>query len=127
LVSLLVPAITAGNTVVALASSTQPYPAIVLGEMLATSDLPGGVVNLLTGFRKEIVPTLATHTHLRAVTGVANADERKTLKLGAADSVKRIKLHKAEEPVDWFSDRAQSLYELRDTLEFKTTWHPIGA
>ncbi len=81
LVSLLAPAITSGNTVVALASSTQPYPAIVLGEMLATSDLPGGVVNLLTGFRKEIVPTLATHTHLRAIGGVANADERKTLKL----------------------------------------------
>jgi acyl-CoA reductase-like NAD-dependent aldehyde dehydrogenase len=127
LVSLFAPAITAGNTVVALASSAQPYPAIVLGEMLATSDLPGGVVNLLTGFRKEIVPTLATHTHLRAITGVANADERKTLKLGAAESVKRVKLLKAEEPVDWFSDKAQGLYDLRDTLEFKTTWHPVGA
>ncbi len=127
LVSLIAPVITSGNTVVALASSTQPYPAIVLGEMLATSDLPGGVVNLLTGFRKEIVPTMATHTHLRAIVGVANADERKTLKLGAAESVKRVKLHKAEEPVDWFSEKAQSLYELRDTLEFKTTWHPVGA
>jgi len=127
LVSLLAPAITSGNTVVALASSAQPYPAIVLGEMLATSDLPGGVVNLLTGFRKEIVPTMAAHTHLRAIVGVANAEERKTLKLGAADSVKRVKLHKAEEPVDWFSDKAQSLYDLRETLEYKTTWHPIGA
>ena len=127
LVSLLAPAITGGNTVVALASSTQPYPAIVLGEMLATSDLPGGVVNLLTGFRKEIVPTMATHTHLRAIAGVANADERKALKLGAADSVKRVKLTKTEEPVDWFSAKAQSLYEVRDHLEFKTTWHPIGA
>lgn len=127
LISLFVPAITAGNTVVALASTTQPYPAIVLGEMLATSDLPGGVVNLLTGFRKEIVPTLATHTHLRAIVGVASADERKTLKLGAAESIKRVKLIKTEEPIDWFSDKAQGLYELRDTLEFKTTWHPIGA
>jgi len=127
LVSLVAPAITAGNTVVALASMTKPYPAIVLGEMLATSDLPGGVVNLLTGFRKEIVPTMATHTHLRAIVGVASAEERKQLKLGAADSVKRVKLHKAEEPLDWFSAQAQSLYELRDTLEFKTTWHPIGA
>jgi hypothetical protein len=98
-----------------------------LGEMLATSDLPGGVVNLLTGFRKEIVPTMATHTHLRAIAGVANAEERKTIKLGAAESVKRVKLHKTEEPVDWYSDSAQGLYELRDTLEFKTTWHPIGA
>ena len=127
LVSLIAPAITSGNTVVALASTAQPYPAIVLGEMLATSDLPGGVVNLLTGYRKELVPTFATHTHLRAIAGVANADERKALKLGAADSVKRVKLAKAEEPVDWFSEKMQSLYELRDHLEFKTTWHPIGA
>ena len=127
LISLIAPAITSGNTVVALVSTAQPWPAIVLGEMLATSDLPGGVVNLLTGFRKEMVPTFATHTHLRAIGGVANAEERKALKLGAADSVKRVKLTKTEEPVDWFSDKAQSLYDLRDTLEFKTTWHPIGA
>ena len=127
LVSLIAPAITSGNTVVALASTAQPYPAIVLGEMLATSDLPGGVVNLLTGFRKELVPTFATHAHLRAIAGVANADERKALKLGAAESVKRVKLSKAEGPIDWFSDQAQSLYELRDHLEFKTIWHPIGA
>lgn len=127
LVSLFAPAITCGNTVVALASAARPYPAIVLGEMLATSDLPGGVVNLLTGFRKELVPTFASHTHLRAIGGVANAEERKTLRLGAAESVKRVKLHKAEEPFDWFSDRAQSVYALRDVLEFKTTWHPIGA
>jgi len=127
LVSLLAPAITSGNAVVALASTVQPYPAIVLGEMLATSDLPGGVVNLLTGFRKEMVPTFATHTHLRAIAGVANAEERKALKLGAAESVKRVRLTKAEEPVDWFSAKAQSLYDVRDHLEFKTTWHPIGA
>ena len=127
LISLIAPAITGGNTVVALASSAQPYPAIVLGEMLATSDLPVGVVNLLTGFRKEIVPTMATHTHLRAIAGVANADERKALKLGAAESVKRVKLTKAEEPVDWYAAQAQSLYAVRDHLEFKTTWHPIGA
>jgi aldehyde dehydrogenase (NAD+) len=127
LISLLAPVITSGNTAVALASTTQPYPAIVLGEMLATSDLPGGVVNLLTGFRKEMVPTFATHTHLRALVGVANADDRKVLKLGAAESVKRVKLHQAEAPIDWFSEKAQSLYELRDTLEFKTTWHPVGA
>jgi aldehyde dehydrogenase (NAD+) len=127
LISLIAPAITSGNTVVALVSTSQPYPAIVLGEMLATSDLPGGVVNLLTGFRKEMVPTFATHTHLRAIAGVASAEERKALKLGAADSVKRVKLLKSEEPIDWFSEKAQSLYEVRDHLEFKTTWHPIGA
>jgi len=127
LVSLLAPAITSGNTVVALASTARPYPAIVLGEMLATSDLPGGVVNLLTGYRKEMVPTFASHTHLRGLAGVASADERKALKLGAADSVKRVKLLKAEDRIDWFAEKAQGLYEVRDHLEFKTTWHPIGA
>ena len=127
LVSLFAPAITSGNTVVALASETQPYPAILLGEMLATSDLPGGVVNLLTGFRKEMLPTFATHTHLRALCGVASADERKALALGAAESVKRLRLIKTEDQPDWFADSAQSLYAVRDTLEFKTTWHPIGA
>jgi len=127
LVSLFAPAITSGNTVVALASETQPYPAILLGEMLATSDLPGGVVNLLTGFRKEMLPTFATHTHLRALCGVVSADERKALALGAAESVKRLHLIKVEDQPDWFADTAQSLYAIRDTLEFKTTWHPIGA
>jgi len=127
LVSLIAPAIVSGNTVVALASHSQPYPSIALGEMLATSDLPGGVVNLLTGLRSEMVPTFATHAHLRAISGVANAEERKLIKSGAADSVKRVKLRKAEEPVDWLDDSAQGLYEIRELIEFKTTWHPIGA
>lgn len=127
LISFIAPAIASGNTVVALASPSQPYPAIVLGEMLATSDLPGGVVNLLTGTRKEIVPTMATHTHLRAVAGVVNAEDSKTIKLGAADSVKRVKLLPAEKKTDWFSADFESVYQLRDFLEFKTTWHPIGS
>jgi len=127
LISLVIPAITSGNTVVALASSQQPYPAIVLGEMLATSDLPGGVVNLLTGLRPELLPTFATHTHLRAVVAVGTAEERKALALGAAESIKRTRFMAAEKPTDWFNDDAQSLYAIRDTLEFKTTWHPIGA
>jgi aldehyde dehydrogenase (NAD+) len=127
LVSLIAPAIVSGNTVVALASHSQPYPSIALGEMLATSDLPGGVVNLLTGMRREMVPTFATHAHLRAISGVANAEERKMIKSGAADSVKRVKLRKAGEPVDWLDDSAQGLYEIRELIEFKTTWHPIGA
>jgi aldehyde dehydrogenase (NAD+) len=127
LISLTAPAITSGNTVVALASSTQPYPAILLGEMLATSDLPGGVVNLLTGFRKEMISTFATHAHLRAISAVVNAEERKALALGAADSVKRTHLRKAEDKPDWLADSAQSLEAVRETLEFKTTWHPVGA
>jgi aldehyde dehydrogenase (NAD+) len=127
LISLVAPVIVSGNTVVALASVAQPYPAIVLGEMLATSDLPGGVVNLLTGLRKELLPTFATHTHLRALAAVADAAERQALALGAVESVKRTKFWKTEEKIDWFAEKAQSLYAIRDFLEFKTTWHPIGA
>lgn len=125
LISLFAPLIVSGNTVVALASEKFPYPAILFGEMLATSDLPGGVVNILTGLRKEIVPTLATHTHLRAISGTATTDERKAIRLGAAESVKRV--HFAGDDIDWFSDRAQSVYAIRDFIEFKTTWHPVGA
>ncbi|NBX59445.1 MAG: aldehyde dehydrogenase family protein [Opitutaceae bacterium] len=127
LISLLAPAITSGNTVVALASSAQPYPAIILGEMLATSDLPSGVVNLLTGLRAELIPTFATHAHFRALGGVANKAEQTALKLGAAESVKRVKLFAAEAPINWFSSEQQNVDALRAYLEFKTVWHPIGA
>ena len=127
LISLFAPAIVSGNTVVALASEKTPYPAILFGEMLATSDLPGGMVNILTGFRKELVPTFATHTHLRAVSAAVGADDRKALRLGAAESIKRVRIAEAVTERDWFADGAQSLYAIRDFLEFKTTWHPIGA
>jgi acyl-CoA reductase-like NAD-dependent aldehyde dehydrogenase len=127
LVSLIAPIIVSGNTVVALASEQMPYPAILFGEMLATSDLPGGVVNVLTGFRKELVPTFATHTHLRGISAVANAEERKALRLGAAESVKRVRFSELDSDAGWFDDNAQSAYAIRDFLEFKTTWHPIGA
>ncbi len=126
LISLVAPAIVSGNTVVALVSEKFPYPSILLGEMLATSDLPGGVVNLLTGFRKELVPTFATHTHLRAIVGAVGAADRKALELGAADSVKRTHFVDPD-ATDWLADTAQGLEAIRDTLEFKTTWHPVGA
>ena len=126
LVSLILPAITSGNCVVALASEAQPYPAILLGEMLAVSDLPGGVVNLLTGKRAELVPTFATHEHLRAISGAVNAEQRKALRLGAAESVKRVRLGKAEEVVDWEAETMQGLEEIRALVECKTTWHPVG-
>jgi aldehyde dehydrogenase (NAD+) len=64
---------------------------------------------------------------LRAISAVADAEERKTLALGATESVKRTHFVKAEEECDWFADAAQSLYAIRDFLEFKTTWHPVGA
>lgn len=126
LVSLILPVITSGNAVVALASETSPYPAILLGEMLATSDLPGGVINLLTGSRSDILPTFASHEHIRGISAVANAEERKALQKGAAESVKRTKLIDAEKPFDWLSENAQGLYPIGDFVELKTTWHPVG-
>ena len=125
LISLIAPAIVSGNTVVALASEAVPYPAILFGEMLATSDLPGGVVNILTGFRKEMVPTFATHTHLRAIVAAVGAEDRKAIRMGAAESVKRT--HFVDPETAWLADSAQGLHAIRETLEFKTTWHPIGA
>jgi acyl-CoA reductase-like NAD-dependent aldehyde dehydrogenase len=127
LVSLICPAIVSGNTVVAIASETAPYSSIVLGEMLATSDLPGGVVNLLTGYRKEMLPTLSTHEHIRALSGAVSAAEKRELELGAAESIKRCHLSIEDAAYDWFSEKAQSVYAIRDFIEFKTVWHPIGA
>jgi aldehyde dehydrogenase (NAD+) len=127
LLSLIMPAITGGNTVVALASTLHPYPAILLGEILATSDLPGGVVNLLTGQHHDLIPTFATHAHLRGITAVVNLDHRTSLQIGAADSIKRLKLIPSESTTDWYSEKSEGLYEIRDHLESKTTWHPLGA
>ncbi len=127
LISQVAPVIVSGNAVVVLASERHPYPAIVLGEMLATSDLPGGVVNILTGQRKELVSTFATHTHIRGLDAVVSPSDKKELALGAADSVKRLRARTSEKEIDWFDDSAQSVYEIRNFIEFKTTWHPIGA
>src|SRR5438876_2474994 len=127
LLSQIAPVIIAGNTCVCLASQEFPYPAIVLGELLAVSDLPGGVVNILTGYRTELVPTFATHTHIRGVNAVVNQDEKKQLQLGAAESIKRVRSRKRDDGLDWMDERSQSVYEIRDFIEFKTTWHPIGA
>jgi len=125
LLSMVAPVIACGNTVVALASERVPYPAILLGEMLATSDLPGGVVNILTGLRRELVPTFATHAHLRAVYAAVEGEERRAIRLGAAASVKRVRF--ADRGTRWFSDSAQGLDPIRDFVELKTTWHPIGS
>src|SRR2546423_9384178 len=127
LISQIAPVIVAGNTCVCLASQEFPYPAIVLGELLAVSDLPGGVVNILTGFRKELMPTFATHTHIRGLSAVVNAEEKKQLQLGAAESIKQVRARQGDDGLDWMETKAQSVYEIRDFIEFKTTWHPIGA
>jgi acyl-CoA reductase-like NAD-dependent aldehyde dehydrogenase len=125
LVSRLAPAIVSGNTVVAIASETAPLPAVTLGEVLATSDVPGGVVNLLTGRVRELVPWVAGHMDVNGidVTGVPD-DLRAEVEELAAENVKR--LHRAPE-VDPFSEDAQSPYEITALMEFKTVWHPIGA
>ena len=128
LVTQIAPIIISGNTVVALASERAPYPSILLGEMLAVSDLPGGVVNLLTGFRVELVPTFASHAHLRGLDAVASAEERRALAVGAAESVKRSKLRlPAASDREWLDDEHESAEIIRDFIEFKTVWHPIGA
>lgn len=128
LVSQFAPIIVSGNSVVAHASEKHPLPAILLGEILAVSDLPGGVVNLLTGFRKELLPTFATHEHLRGLDAVvAGAEEKKVIGLGAAESVKRVKYRDATS-LDWSTETLhESAYAIREFIEFKTTWHPVGA
>lgn len=125
LLTLILPVITSGNSVVALASRSRPYPAILLGEMLATSDLPGGVVNLLTGERKDLLATFATHEHIRAIAAVADQADATLLQQGAAESVKRVKILSPQ--TDWFSPKHDSVWPIRDFTEAKTVWHPIGA
>ena len=117
LISRIAPAIVGGNTVVALVSETRPLAAGELAEVLATSDLPGGVVNLLTGRRAELAPWLASHMDVNAI-DITGADGlRADLERAAADNVKRVVLG---------SPGAQSLYEISAFLELKTVWHPIG-
>jgi acyl-CoA reductase-like NAD-dependent aldehyde dehydrogenase len=125
LVSRLAPAIVSGNTAVALASERAPLPAVSLGEVLATSDVPGGVVNILTGFTRELVPWLAGHMDVNAIDATGVPDElRRELEELSAENVKRV--HRAPD-ADPFSDEAQSPYEVTAFVEFKTVWHPMGA
>jgi acyl-CoA reductase-like NAD-dependent aldehyde dehydrogenase len=117
LVSRIAPVLTGGNAVVALASETQPLAAIELAEAIATSDVPGGVVNLLTGHRAELAPWLASHMDVNAI-DVTGADGlRAELETAAAENVKRVVSGKPD---------SQSLYEISAFLELKTVWHPIG-
>ena len=126
LMTLLLPVITSGNSVVALASGTHPYPAILLGEMLATSDLPGGVVNLLCGDRAELLPTFASHEQIRGVSAVLTPEHHKILDLGAAESVKRVKVLAADAGRDWSQGDCQGLDWIQAFVEAKTVWHPVG-
>jgi acyl-CoA reductase-like NAD-dependent aldehyde dehydrogenase len=125
LISRLAPAIVSGNTVVVLAAEAAPLPAVSLGEVLATSDVPGGVVNILTGYTAELVPWLAGHMDVNAldVTGVPEEMQVQVEEL-ATENMKRISRAR---DVDPFSDEAQSPYDVTALMEFKTVWHPIGA
>ena len=117
LVSRIAPALVGGNSVVAIASEGKPLAAIELAEALATSDLPGGTVNLLTGYRSELAPWLASHMDVNAI-DLTGADGLRTdLERAAADNVKRVILGAPD---------SQSLYEISAFLELKTVWHPIG-
>jgi acyl-CoA reductase-like NAD-dependent aldehyde dehydrogenase len=131
LVSRLAPPLVAGNTVVLLASESRPLPAITLTEVLATSDVPGGVVNVLTGRKKELVPVLAGHVDVDAldVWGVPDDLRVETEQL-AADDIKRVSRRPAgvsDARFDWLDDRASERPEwIAVFLEMKTVWHPIG-
>ena len=127
LVSRVAPAIVGGNTVVAITSESRPLAAITLAEVFANSDVPGGVINLVSGLKSELVPWLASHMDVNAIdaTGVASealANVQKT----AAENVKRVVRFDAES-IGWADARlSQSPYAIFDFQEMKTVWHPIG-
>lgn len=124
LVSTVVPAITGGNTVIALASRDLPLCAVTLAEVLATSDLPGGVVNILTGERSELIDQFASHMDVNAVIYCGNdAAEQANIRTKASLNVKRAVVYDRQ---DWAGEDAQGPYFILDTQELKTTWHPIG-
>jgi acyl-CoA reductase-like NAD-dependent aldehyde dehydrogenase len=124
LVSHVLPAIVSGNTVVALLSESNPLPGLEWAEVLATSDLPGGVVNLISGRKDELVPHLARHMDVNALAlcGLPKPLETAALQ-DAAVNVKRTKSYSVEE---YASPDAQGLEFLKPFLEIKTTWHPVG-
>ena len=126
LVSVLAPVIATGNTAVLVASERAPLPALSLGEVLATSDVPGGVVNILSGRTAEIAAPLAAHRDVNALdlTG-ADPSLAAELEAAAADNLKRVRRPApAQAPEDWTADPGTS--RLTSWLETKTVWHPIG-
>lgn len=124
LVSLVAPALVSGNTVVALASEENPLVAAVLGEACATSDLPAGVVNILTGERGELLPFIAAHRDIDAIhaAGLSEA-ERELLRAGVAENLKRVALRA---PSDWFDGECQGPWWIEPFVEMKTIWHPAS-
>src|SRR6184192_3120861 len=117
LVSRVVPALTGGNAVIAVASETHPLAAIELAEAIATSDVPGGAVNVLTGYADELAPWLASHMDVNALDLTGADGDSPELERAAADNVKRV-VHGDPD--------AQSPWDIASFLELKTVWHPVG-
>ncbi len=130
LVSRLAPVLAGGNVAVVLASESRPLPAVSLGEVLATSDVPNGVVNILTGFRRELVPVLAAHMDVNALDSWGVPPElQAAIETSAVENVKRVarRPRRSAGMIDWLDDRAAQRPEwIADFLEMKTVWHPIG-
>lgn len=125
LVSNIAPAIVGGNTCVVLASESRPLCAVSFAEVLHASDVPAGVVNILTGFREELTTQFASHMDVNAVVFCdGDADIAKLIQIEAANNMKRV-ISRVD--TRWAEDSAQSPYLIRDTQETKTTWHPIGS
>jgi acyl-CoA reductase-like NAD-dependent aldehyde dehydrogenase len=127
LVSRLAPAIVSGNAAVVVASETAPLAALSFAEVLATSDLPGGVVNLLTGRRAELSPHAAAHRDVDVLDllGVDDSELRAEAERAAADSVTRL-VRRRDGDTDWLSERSQRPGLILDACEVKTVWHPKG-
>ena len=123
LISLMIPVIASGNACVALASETNPVPAMILSEAIATSDLPGGVINLLSGYRDELVEHFSSHRELIGIHAAGVSPEHKALlKLGSADNLKRVTVR---DGVDFFDDdQCEGPGWIDPFIEFKTIWHP---
>jgi acyl-CoA reductase-like NAD-dependent aldehyde dehydrogenase len=124
LVSNVAPTIVGGNTCVVLASESRPLSAVSFAEVLHASDVPAGVVNILTGYREELTEHFASHMDVNAI--VYSDGGRKTAKAVqelAADNIKRVV---SRAGIDWQRQSAQHPYLIRETQEVKTTWHPIG-
>ncbi|MEM1440063.1 MAG: aldehyde dehydrogenase family protein [Pseudomonadota bacterium] len=124
LVSVIVPAIVGGNTVVALASESHPLSAVSFAEVLHASDVPGGVVNLLTGQRDELLSHMAGHMDVNALALCdVNADAATAAEKAAAENFKRVRRF---DDVDWSSDASASPWHIEAFQEIKTTWHPVA-
>ncbi len=124
LVSNIATVIVGGNTCIVLASEEQPLCAVSFAEVLQASDVPGGVVNILTGFRSELTEQFASHMDVNAVVYCDGGKKAaRTIQTLAAENIKRVI---SRQRVNWMQNKSASPYEIRDTQEVKTTWHPIG-